>query len=64
MLSSEQLSKTKTRHHTAFQQLQKPAETEWHDTHVSHEQRWKSEQRDRTVNRARGDSLREAEQES
>ena len=37
---------------------------EWHDTHVFQEQRWKSEQRDRTVNHARGDLLREAEQES
>ena len=41
-----------------------PAETECCNTHVSQEQRWKSKQRDQTVNRARGDLLREAEQES
>ena len=53
--SSEQLSKTETRHHTAFQQRWKPAETEWRNSHVCQEQHWKNKQRDQTVNRARGD---------
>ena len=45
-LSSEQLRKTKTRHHTTYQQGRKPVETVWHVVHVSKEQCWRDKQRD------------------
>ena len=63
-LSSEQLRKTKTQHHTTYQQGRKPAETVWHVVHVSKEQCWRDEQRDLMVNCTRGYLLRETEQES
>ena len=45
-LSSELLSRSETRHHTTFQQLQHPAETGWHEPHVIKEQKRKGKQRD------------------
>ena len=45
-LSSEQLRKIETRHHTTYQQGRKPAEMVWHVVHVSKEQCWRDKQRD------------------
>ena len=64
-LSSEQLRKTETQHHTTYQQGRKPAETVWHVMHVSKEQCWRDKQREQTVTPARGeDLLREPKQDS
>ena len=62
-LSSVLLSETEDQHHNTFQQKRHPAGTRWHEPHVSQELKRKGEQRDQTVNKARGSSLEEAAQQ-
>ena len=62
-LSSGLLSRSESRHHNTFQQLQHPAETGWHEPYVIQEQKRKGEQRDRVVNKVQGDSLKEVAKE-
>ena len=56
-------NQTEDRHLDTFHQKRHPAQTDWHEPHVTQEQRRKAEHRDRRVNLARGSALEEAAQQ-
>ena len=56
-------SQTEDRHLDTFHQKRRPAQTDWHEPHVTQELRRKAEQRDQAVNQAQGSALEEAAQQ-
>ena len=56
-------SQTKDRHLDTFHQKRHPAQTDWHEPHITQELRRKGEQRDQAVNQAQGNSLEETGQQ-